>query len=223
MIERHNYTNTTTWIFSLCACLLLAGIASAQFHRAEQDRKITYWLLDPSTHRFLISHDLTIDKVGQKYAHSFVRKGSVVNPDSKMYDVDTGVQLKTYVVSGKDVNAEGYYHEHYDDDTVVVQADLDRTIGEGQSVRVRVVETYTDPVGYTVKDGELIWTRTIGRPLNYITLPEGWMLESLNSPAVITLDEKGRVLMRFTNPSNGDLNVTIKARKREAAAAKPTI
>jgi hypothetical protein len=166
---------------------------------------------------------LTIDKAGQKYAHSFVRKGSVVNPDSKMYDVDTGVQLKTYVVSGKDVNAEGYYHEHYDDDTVVVQADLDRTIGEGQSVRVRVVETYTDPVGYTVKDGELIWTRTVGRPLNYITLPEGWMLESLNSPAVITLDEKGRVLMRFTNPSNGDLNVTIEARKRGAAAAKPTI
>jgi hypothetical protein len=223
MIERHTYTKVTARIISLCACLVFAGIASAQFHRAEQDRKITYWLLDPSTHQFLISHDLTIDKAGQKYAHSFVRKGSVVNPDSKMYDVDTGVQLKTYVVSGKDVNAEGYYHEHYDDDTVVVQADLDRTIGEGQSVRVRVVETYTDPVGYTVKDGELIWTRTVGRPLNYITLPEGWMLESLNSPAVITLDEKGRVLMRFTNPSNGDLNVTIKARKRGAAAAKPTI
>ena len=142
-------------------------------------------------------------------------------PDSKMYDVDTGAQLKTYVVSGKDVNALGYYKEHYDDDTVVVQADLDRTIGEGQSVRVRVVETYTDPVGYTIKDGELDWTRTLGRPVNSVALPEGWMLTSLNNPAVITLDAQGRVLLRFTNPRNDELNVTIKARQRSTAAAKP--
>ncbi len=223
MSEQRGFTKKYAWIFSLCACLLFAGIATAQFHRAEQDREITYWLLDPATHQFRISHDLTIDRVGQKYAHSFVRKGSIVAPDSKMYDVDTGVQLKTYTVTGKDVNAEGYYHQHYDDDTVVVQADLDKTIGEGQSVRVRVVETYTDPVGYTVQDGVLNWTRTLGRPLNSVTLPEGWTLVSLNNPAVISLDAEGRVLMRFTNPRNDELNVTIKARKRSAPPAKPTL
>jgi hypothetical protein len=207
-------------ICGVAAMLLGALAARAQFHRAEQDRKITYWLLDPPTHQFKISHDLTITRAGTKYAHSFVRKGSIVAPDSKMYDVDTGKELKTYDVTGKDVNALHYYTEHYDDDMVVVQGDLDRPIGEGQSMRVRVVETYTDPVGYTEQNGELIWKRTLGRPLNYVTLPMGWMLESVDNPAVISLDEQGRVLLRFTNPRNDELNITIKA-KRRSGTLKP--
>ena len=184
------------------------------FHRAEQDREITYWLLDPSTHQFRISHDFTVTRTGQKYVHSFVRKGSVVSPDAKMMDVDSGKRLKTYTVSGKDVNALGYYPEKTDDDSVVVQGDLDHAIADGQSARIRVEETYTDPVGYTVKDGELVWTRTLGRPVNYVTLPAGWMLVSLNVPAVIVLDEESRIKLRFTNTRNGDLAITIKARQR---------
>src|SRR5215831_3390560 len=196
---------------------LAAAFAFAQqesFHRAEQDREISYWLLDPSTHQFHISHDLTITRPGQKYVHSFVRKGSVVSPDAKMFDLDAGKQLKTYTVPGKDVNALGYYPDKVDPDSVAVQGDLEHAIAEGQSTRIRVQETYTDPVGYVVKDGELIWTRTLGRPLNYVTLPPGWMLTSLNTPAVITLDEEGRVKLRFSNTRNGDLAIEIKARKR---------
>src|SRR5215472_18901209 len=94
------------------------------FHRAEQDRVISYWLLDPATHQFLISHDFTVTKVGQKSVHSFVRKGSVVSPDAKMMDLDTGKPLKTSTVSGKDVNALGYYPNPVDPDSVVVQGDL---------------------------------------------------------------------------------------------------
>lgn len=149
----------------------LAAVAQESFHRAEQDREISYWLLEPSTHQFKISHDFTVTRVGQKSVHSFVRKGSVVSPDAKMIDLDTGKQLKTYTVSGKDVNALGYYPEQVDPESVAVQGDLEHPVGEGQSTRVRVQETYTDPVGYVVQDGELVWTRTLGRPLNYVTLP----------------------------------------------------
>jgi hypothetical protein len=184
------------------------------FHRAEQDREISYWLLEPSTHQFRISHDFTVTRPGQKYVHSFVRKGSVVSPDAKMSDLDAGKELKTYTVSGKDVNALGYYPDKVDPESVAVQGDLLHPIAEGQSARVRVQETYTDPVGYVLKDGELAWTRTLGRPLNYVTLPAGWMLISVNTPAVISLDEDGRVKLRFTNTRNGDLSIEIKARKR---------
>src|SRR5215471_19783305 len=94
-------------------CVLLLAVAmpaqDASFHRAQQDREISYWLLDPSTHQFLISHDFTVTRVGQKSVHSFVRKGSEVSPDAKMIDLDTGKQLKTYAVKGKEVNALGYY------------------------------------------------------------------------------------------------------------------
>src|SRR5207302_10153298 len=94
------------------AVLMLAPVlAIAQFHRADQDREIRYWLLDPSTHQFRISHDFTVDKVGQASVHSFVRKGSNVAPDSKITLLDTGEPLHTHIVSGKDVNALGYYEQ----------------------------------------------------------------------------------------------------------------
>jgi hypothetical protein len=197
--------------------ILATSAAMAQqesFHRAEQDREISYWLLEPSTHQFRISHDFTVTRVGQRSVHSFVRKGSTVSPDAKMIDLDTGKPLKTHTVTGKEVNALGYYPEPVDPESVVVQGDLEHSVAEGQSTRIRVQETYTDPVGYVLQDGELVWTRTLGRPLNYVTLPAGWMLTSVNTPAAITLDEEGRIKLRFTNTRNGDLAIVIKARKR---------
>ncbi len=196
------------------ALLLIPALALAQTHRAAQDREIRYWLLDPSTHQFRISHDFTVDRPGQASVHSFVRAGSEVKPDSKITLLDTGEPLHTHLVTGKDVNTLGYYREKYPDDEVVVQGDLPAPLEKGQSVRVRVEETYTDPVGYITKDNELVWTRTLGRPLNFVSLPEGWMLTSVNTPAVITLDAQGRVTMRFTNIQPGDLNVTIRAKRR---------
>ena len=196
------------------ALLLIPSLAFAQFHRADQDREIRYWLLDPSTHQFAISHDFTVDKVGQASVHSFVRAGSEVKPDSKITLLDTGESLKTHLVSGTDVNALGYYNQKYSADTVVVQGDLPHPVQKGQSMRVRVEETYTDPVGYKMDGRELVWIRTLGRPVNFVTLPDGWMLASVNTPAAVTLDQQGRVTLRFTNTHPGDLAVTIKARKR---------
>ena len=121
--------------------LLIPAIACAQFHRADQDREIRYWLLDPATHQFRISHDFTVARVGQKSVHSFVRKGSVVSPDFKMIDLDTGEALPTHNVTGKEVNALGYYPTPTDPDSVVVQGDLPKAVGEGETVRIRVEET----------------------------------------------------------------------------------
>ena len=129
---------TAFLVFMLMAATVLAQ--QEAFHRAEQDREISYWLLDPSTHQFRISHDFTVTRVGQKSVHSFVRKGSVVSPDAKMIDLDTGKPLKTSTVAGKDVNALGYYPEPVEPDSVAVQGDLEHAVGEGQSTRVRVQE-----------------------------------------------------------------------------------
>jgi hypothetical protein len=204
----------TMVIAAYIGATLCTPLARAQAHRAEQDREIRYWLLDPSTHAFKISHDFTVDRVGQASVHSFVRKGSEVSPDSKITLLETGEPLRTHIVSGKDVNALGYYREHYDDDTVVVQGDLPHALEKGQTVRVRVEESYVDPVGYKMDGPTLVWTRTLGRPVNFVSLPDGWMLAGVNTPATITLDPQGRVTLRFTNTHPGDLAVTIRARKR---------
>jgi hypothetical protein len=198
----------------LLALLPFSLIAQEAFHRAEQDREITYWLLEPSTHQFRISHDFTVTRAGQKSVHSFVRKGSVVSPDAKMIDLDTGKELVTHNVPGKDVNALGYYPNKVEPDSVAVQGELENPVAEGWSTRIRVQETYTDPVGYVFENAELVWKRTLGRPLNYVTLPSGWMLTSVNTPAVISLDAEGRIRLRFTNIRNDELSVVIRARKK---------
>jgi len=207
-------------LLTLCLALIpVSLLAQESFHRAEQDREISYWLLDPAAHQFRISHDFTVTRPGQKSVHSFVRKGSVVSPDAKMTDLDTGKQLNTHNVSGKDVNALGYYPNKVDPDSVAVQGDLEQPVAAGCSARIRVQETYTDPVGYSAQDGELVWKRTLGRPLNYVTLPAGWMLTSVNTPATISLDEEGRIKMRFVNIRNDELSVEIRARRRPAGGA----
>jgi hypothetical protein len=198
----------------LLALLPISLAAQESPHRAEQDREISYWLLDPATHQFRISHDFTVTRTGQASVHSFVRKGSVVSPDAKMIDLDTGKDLVTHNVAGKDVNALGYYPNKVEPDSVAVQGDLDHPIAEGQSTRIRVQETYTDPVGYVLDGAELVWKRTLGRPLNYVTLPAGWTLTAVNTPAIISLDAEGRIRLRFTNVRNDELSVVIRARKK---------
>ena len=198
---------------ALLIALAFAAMCWGQFHRAEQDREIRYWLLEPESHQFRISHDFTVSKVGQKSVHSFVRKGSVVSK-SIVIDLNTGKELKTYNVTGKSVNDLGYYPQPSDPDGVVVQADLERPIAEGESVRVRVIETYTDPVGYRMEGSELVWDRTLGRPFDEVTLPAGWMLSSLSVPGIVSMDAEGRVHLEFTNPRNDEIHVVIKARRR---------
>ena len=155
------------------ALILLLALRSRGFSRRNRFiapsriARSRYWLLDPATHQFRISHDFTVTRAGQKSVHSFVRKGSVVSPDAKMIDLDTGADLVTHSVAGKDVNALGYYPNQVEPDSVAVQGDLAHPIAEGQSARIRVQETYTDPVGYILESGELLWKRTLGRPLNY--------------------------------------------------------
>ncbi len=192
---------------------IFVGVLCAQTERAMQDRIIHYWLLEPETHQFRISHDFTVDKLGQKSVHSFVRKGSVVST-AQMIDLNTGLALPTRNVSGKEVNALGYYPTPTDADSVVVQGDLAKAIGVGETVRVRVIETYTDPNGYRLEGGELVWDRTLGRPYNEITLPAGWKLTGMSVPVIVSTDAEGRVMCRMTNARNDEAHVVVRGRKK---------
>jgi hypothetical protein len=160
-----------------------------------------------------------VSRAGQKHVHSFVRKGSTVS-DARFFDLDVGRSLPTYNVTGKDVNALGYYPDDPSpDDMVVVQADLSKPLAEGESVRIRVAETYTDAERYRLEGGELVWDRTLGRPWNVVVLPTGWMLRSSSVPAIISLDGEGRVSCRFINTRNDELHVVLRAVPRTTTAA----
>jgi hypothetical protein len=84
----------------------------------------------------------------------------------------------------------------------------------GQSTRLRITETYTDPLRYGVVDGTLVWRRGFGRPRNVMVLPDGWFLTASSVPATVDRDEQGRIRLSFVNPRTDEIDVLVRARKR---------
>jgi hypothetical protein len=203
-------------LFQLAFAAAVIAQESQPFHRAEEDREIIYWLLEPQTHQFRFSHDFNITRAGQKYAHSFVRKGSTVSEkDITFIDLDSGSKLVAKKRTGKEVNALGYYPEKSDDTDVVIEGELLKPVPDGGSVRIRVMETYTDAERYYLdSNGELVWDRTFGRPRNIITLPQGWMIVSCSYPSIIAQDQEGKITLELNNPRNDELHVVLRAKKR---------
>jgi hypothetical protein len=70
-------------------------------------------------------------------------------------------------------------------------------VQKGQSTRLRISETYTDPVRYRVEGDQLIWDRGFGRPFNAVVLPVGWLLTHSAVPATISTMPDGRVRLDF--------------------------
>jgi hypothetical protein len=83
----------------------------------------------------------------------------------------------------------------------------------GQSIRLRMSETYTDPGRYRLVGDELVFDRTFGRPANAVVLPAGWALTNSTSPAVVSRLADGRVRLDFGNSRTDELEVLITARR----------
>ena len=87
-------------------------------------------------------------------------------------------------------------------------------VQSGQTTRLRITETYTDPSRYGLVDGVLVWRRAFGRPRNVVVLPDGWALTANSVPATIDRDERGRVRLSYVNPRNDEIDVLIRAERR---------
>jgi hypothetical protein len=181
--------------------------------RALQDRKIVYFLQQPETHAFSLYHDYTASREGEHQYVNVVRTGSTVSaPSAKI--LDTGEELKTRTLTGADVVREKIdIPDRVDPDTQLVLIPFG-PVKKGQSVRLRISETYTDPARYALVDGQLMWHRSFGRPRNDMVLPAGWRLTTTSIPAVVTQEPDGRIRLSFWNPRPDSLDVFVKARRR---------
>jgi len=84
----------------------------------------------------------------------------------------------------------------------------------GQSVRLRISETYTAPASYRLEGDELVFDRSLGRPRNAVVLPEGWYLTASSIPAKVTQMADGRIRLDFWNGRPDSVDVLIKAKRR---------
>lgn len=181
--------------------------------RAFQDREIVYFLKEPTTHAFSLYHDYTETREGMDRYLNVVRRGSTVSGPSARI-LDTGENLKTETLKGDAITKAGLNTGEPvrpDSEVVVIRFP---PVKKGQSVRLRIEETYTDPARYALIDGQLMWRRTLGRPRNDIVLPAGWYLTTSSVPAVVSETEDGRVRLTFVNARPDSLDVFIKGRRR---------
>ena len=86
-------------------------------------------------------------------------------------------------------------------------------VKKGQSVRLRLSETYTAPQSYRVDADELVFERSFGRPRNSVVLPRGWYLTALSIPGVVRQTPDGLTRVDFVNGRPDSIDVLMKAKK----------
>ena len=171
-----------------------------------------YFLKEPETHAFSLYHDYTETREGVDKYVNVVRAGSTVSePSAKV--LDTGEVLKTEITSGRELaQRKVQLDEPVDADTKVVVIPF-AAVKKGQSLRLRISETYTDAARYALVDGQLMWHRSFGRPRNDVVLPAGWYLTTSSIPAVISQEPDGRTRLTFWNARPDNIDVLIRARR----------
>ena len=183
--------------------------------RAHQDRDIVYFLQPPETHAFALYHDYTESRAGINAYANVVRTGSKASNPSA-YIVDTGEQLKTQVMTGQAMKAAKINAgEEVEDSATVVVIPFPAVV-QGESRRLRISETYTDPVSYSLAADEFTFDRSLGRPRNAVVLPAGWYCTASAEPATVTQLPDGRVRLDFWDPQPEGVDVLVKGRRRVA-------
>jgi hypothetical protein len=181
--------------------------------RAFQDREIVYFLKQPETHSFRLYHDYTETRVGMDRYLNVVRPGSRASDPSAIV-LDTGEPLKVETLRGAAIQERGIdLGEPVTAETEVVAIWFD-PVAAGQTKRLRIEETYTDPGRYGLHGNELVWDRSFGRPSNTVLLPDGWWLTESSVPAVVDLSDDGRVRLLFENDRDDGIDVYLRARRR---------
>ena len=190
-----------------------AALGSRLAERAAQTREIVYFLRQPETHAFDLYHDYTETREGVDKYLNVVRAGSTVSNPSAVI-LDTGERLPTETLKGDAITQAGL------DIGEAVRPEMEvvvirfPAVRKGQSVRLRISETYTDSVRYRVEGDELIWDRGFGRPQNAVVLPADWYLTHSAVPATVSLTRDGRLRLDFVNPRLDEIQVLIVARRR---------
>ena len=189
-----------------------ASQAARLADRAHQDREIVYFPNDPATHSFSLYHDYTESRPGVGHYFNVVRAGSTVSNPSAVL-LDTGEMLKVETLSGAELKKRGLdAGEPVTDATQIVVISFP-AIKHGQSSRLRITETYTDPGRYLIDGDELVWDRAFGRPRNSVVLPAGWTVVASSTPGTISQDPDGRQRLYFENNRNDEIQVLIRARR----------
>ena len=163
--------------------------------RAHDSQDIVYFLGAPETHGFDVYRDHTEDQAGVAQYANAVRRGNIA---ARQYarNLDTGEVLHPLITKGE----------------ALFQFP---PVKPGQSMRLRLYESYVDAGSYRLEDGQLIFSQHLGEPTDAIVLPAGWVLTDSASPALISKTQDGRTRLDFINARNDELAISVRARRAD--------
>ena len=181
--------------------------------RAHLDRDIVYFLQEPSTNAFFLYHDYTESRPGIDKYINIVRTGSRSSNPSAVI-LDTGEELKHETLKGAAITTKQIdIGQPVTAETEIVVSYF-APIQPGQSIRLRLSETYTAPESYRLDGTDLVFERSLGRTRNSVVLPAGWYLTASSIPAVVGETPDGRIRLDFVNHRPDSVDVYLKGRKR---------
>ncbi len=176
------------------------------------DEFTLYDLQPPESHQFAITYDVSQTREGATLYFNPVRPGSVVSKE-RVIARATGAELQFEVVSGREAKTSGLISEKADDGAQFIRVHLPAPVPKGGETRIRIIKTYTDAASFTLKDGQLLFTRPLGIKRNVVLLPKGWELVECGSPGIVSTDADGRIRVSFLNDRDDQLPVKIVGRR----------
>lgn len=186
---------------ALSAVFSLAALSS--------DELTVYELLDPSTHSFAITYDVSTAIEGAHYLFNPIRRGSMAS-DERVIDAATGKPLEFAVVSAAEAAEHGLKGAPNADS--YIQVTLAHAVPKNGEARVRIFKTYKDAASYGGNGPELWFQRGFGIKRNVIVLPQRYELTGCSAPAILSTQPDGRIRVSFFNDRDDELMVKLKGK-----------
>ena len=184
--------------------------------RAEDERRVVYWLDEPAEHHLHLALDLVAAVAGQTHVFSVLRRDDHISKPSAT-DADTGLSLPTQLLTAGEAAKLPDAPSALSPDATVMVVTLPAPIRAGAATRVRLFQSATDEKGYRLlPDGQLRWDRFLARLETRIVLPAGWLITAVDQPVRLGRDDEGRQTLDFMHPSGDSPKLMLTARRASA-------
>ncbi len=203
------------------AMLLVASQGAAQtraWRQTQADDYTRYELQDPTTQSFRIYYYVTATTPGAEYYFNTIRRGAEETVHG-VYDPVTGGKLEWEVVDGRAARALGMSNADTADRYIKVR--LARPVPEQGEGRVLIDKTYRDPASVMVRDGRLVFSRSLGIKRNSVVLPIGHELVGVNYPSQVAQESDGRIKVSFMNPGPAAVPYLVTSKPLPGGSPRP--
>jgi hypothetical protein len=216
---------TAAWrvaaVLFVCMVQRLAGpepVDAQQFRQTQADDYTRYELLEPTSHSFLITYDVSATAAGAPLYFNSIRPG-VEDEVHEVRDLASGRALEWRVVTGDEARRAGMVNASASGR--YIQVTLARPVPEGGQGRIRIVKTYRDSASYTSDGDRIAFDRSLGIDRNAIVLPAGYEVTAANYPVQVAQEEDGRIRVSFMNRGPAAVPLRIEGQRIEAGARPP--